>query len=263
MNELLLLKKELAIIADPKKAKLLQSFFKTGKGEYGEGDVFLGIMVPQSRELAKKYSDLNIKELRELIKSKYHEERLIAIFILTSKYQATNHKKIVLHCYLKNMKYINNWDLIDLSAPKIVGDYLYNHNLPSDEHSLYLMLKDIDKQKADIFRSGGKSVGVSDILMTLATSGNIWKRRIAVLATFQFIKYNRFDESLKLAEILLTDKHDLMHKAVGWMLREMGKRDFKVENAFLKKYYKQMPRTMLRYAIERFPKKLRLSFLKK
>lgn len=225
------LRKELKIIADLKKARDLQSFFKTGIGEYGEGDIFLGITVPRLREIAKKYYSLDMKQLKKLIESKIHEERMLALFILKNKYYTMNHKKICFHFYVKNTQYINNWDLVDLSAPGIVGEHL------------------LDKDRS--------------VLYEWAKSENVWERRIAVLATFQFIKNNQFGDSLKIAEILLNDKHDLIHKVVGWMLREIGKRDLKTEIDFLDKHYKKMPRTMLRYAIERFPEKLRITYLNK
>lgn len=235
MNELLELRKELRKMANPQKAKLLQRFFKTGKGEYAEGDIFLGIVVPEQRKLAKKYYSLDMKQLKILIDSKIHEERMIALFVLVNKYKTTDHKKIIFHFYIKNTKNINNWDLVDLSAPNIVGEHLLKWG----------------------------PVESSPILITLAKSKNIWERRIAVLATFRFIKENRFDESLEIARMLLEDKHDLIHKAVGWMLREVGKRGLKTEVKFLDKHYKKMPRTMLRYAIEKFPEKLRIAYLKK
>jgi len=227
------LQKELKSIANPQKAKLLQGFFKTGKGEYGEGDVFLGITVPQSRKIAKKYYSLGMKQLEELIESKIHEERLIALLILVRKFSEGSDpvKKKIYDFYLKNTKHINNWDLVDLSAPNIIGMHL------------------LDKDRK--------------ILYDLAKSKNIWERRIAVLATFQFIKNNQFDDSLKIAEMLLADKHDLIHKAVGWMLREIGKRNLKAEIKFLNNHYKKMPRTMLRYAIERLPEDLRRHYLSK
>lgn len=276
------LRRELRSIANPEKAKLLQRFFKTGKGEYAEGDLFLGIMVPQSREIAKKYSGLDLRQLKELIASKFHEERLIALFILINKYKTTNHKKIIFHFYLKNMKYINNWDLVDLSAPGIVGEHLYainsrlTHSLdnslePSGNTSIKnkyksfssagrYPLKDLKETLKKLSREESRAI---DVLFCLANSKSIWERRIAVLATFQFVKYRRFGESLMLAEMLLNDQHDLIHKAVGWMLREVGKRDVDTEIEFLDKYSSKMPRTMLRYAIERFPEKLRMAYLKK
>ncbi len=226
------LKRELERIADPERAKNLSRFFKTGKGEYGEGDVFIGLSVPQQREIAKKYYYLKIKELQELMDSEVHEERMIALFISINKYKTTNHKKIVTHFYLKNARAgrINNWDLIDLSAPNILGTQLLD---------------------------GDKS-----ILYEFAKSKSLWERRISILATFMFIKNNQFEDSLKIAEILLNDEHDLIHKAVGWMLREIGKRNIGVEERFLKKHYKKMPRTMLRYAIERFEEGKRLKYLR-
>lgn len=270
------LRRELRKIADAKRAGNLQRFFKTGKGEYAEGDKFLGVMVPQSRKLAKKYKNLTIEDLEVLIKSKYHEERLIVLFILIDKYQNTNHKKIVFHFYIKNIKHINNWDLVDLSAPKIVGQELWSStrslndsSAPGGDTSMAYDNKsnspvskfDMNDSKRTVKKSFREKSRSLNILFILAKSKNIWERRIAVLASFQFIKYNRFDESLSLAEMLLSDKEDLIHKAVGWMLREIGKRSLKAETEFLNKNYTKMPRTMLRYAIERFPENLRMSYL--
>jgi len=229
MLTLLNLKKELRMKASPKKAKILQRFFKTGPGEYGEGDVFLGVVVPDIRKLVKEYSDLKLKEAVKLLHSKIHEERLTALLIMVSQFQAEKNEEKVYNLYLKNTKYINSWDLVDLSADKIVGVYLAS------------------KSKL--------------ILCELSKSKNIWERRISIISTFCFIKNNRFEETLKIAKILLSDEHDLIHKAVGWMLREVGKRDLKTEEEFLKKYYKRMPRTMLRYAIEKFPEKKRKKYL--
>jgi len=210
-------------------AKNLQRFFKTKKGEYGEGDIFLGIKVPIQRKIANKYN-LNLTDLQTLLNSKIHEHRLVALLILIKKYQNTKDKEII-NFYLKNTKNINNWDLVDLSAHKILGDYL------------------LDKEKT--------------ILYNLANSNNLWENRIAIISTFAFINNNQFEDSLKLAKILLNHKHDLIHKAIGWMLREIGKKDQQTEEQFLKKYYKKMPRTMLRYAIERFEETKRQSYLKK
>ncbi|MDP2638178.1 MAG: DNA alkylation repair protein [Candidatus Levybacteria bacterium] len=268
------LRKELEKIKDPARAKILQRFFKTGKGEYGEGDIFLGITVPQSRKIAKKYYSLNIKELKVLISSKIHEERMIALFIMINKYKTTNHEKIIFNFYLKNMKYINNWDLVDLSAPNIVGAHLYENEFFARQSRIS---DNSQFARGPVTRFPPASAPLTvravgslssratprSVLMTLVKSKNLWERRIAVLATFYFIKNNKFEESLKLAEILLQDKHDLIQKAVGWMLREIGKKDPDTEIKFLNINYKKMPRTMLRYAIERFPEKLRLSFLKK
>ena len=226
------IKKELKKFADPEKAKILQRFFKTGKGEYGEGDIFIGVTVPNIRKVTKKFVDTETQRIASLLKSKIHEERLCAVLMLVEKFQAGDmaERKQIYNIYLKNAKYINNWDLVDLSAPKIVGVYLLDHD--------------------------------RKILYKLAKSKNLWERRIAVLATFTFIREKQFDDALKISKMLLQDKHDLMHKAVGWMLREIGKRDMKVEEKFLKQYYRQMPRTMLRYAIEKFPEDLRQRYLK-
>jgi 3-methyladenine DNA glycosylase AlkD len=222
-------KKELQKYANPKQAKLLQGYFKTGKGQYGEGDIFLGLKVPQQRKVAAKF-DLSLVEIGKLLNSKIHEHRLVALFILIKKYQKTDEKKKIFDFYLKHTKYVNNWDLVDLSAPKIVGDYL------------------LDKSRS--------------ILYKLAKSKNLWERRISALATAAFIDNNDFDDALKIAEILLSDKHDLIHKAVGWMLREVGKRNRKTLEMFLNKYCRKMPRTMLRYSIERLDKKKKEFYMK-
>jgi len=229
-------KKEMQKLANPEKAKVLMRFFKTGKGQYGEGDIFLGIMVPEQRTVSKKF-DLELAEIRKLLESKIHEHRLVALFILIRNYNKSEDeesRKKIFDFYLKNTKHINNWDLIDLSAVKILGEYLINK--PDDDRK---------------------------IIYKLADSSNIWERRIAILTTFQFIKNGKFEDSLKVAEILLKDKHDLIHKSVGWMLREIGKRDQEAEENFLKKHYKKMPRTMLRYAIERFDKSKREFYMRK
>jgi len=294
------LRAELKAKASPKKAKLLQRYFKTGKGEYGEGDVFLGVMVPETRKIIRKYKDLKLKDIQKLLKSRFHEERLAALLILveqfnnaTAYYNAivkrgallqqstpnrtllkrsavlkfgamtchntslkqskhglmTCHKdrsweKIqeIFNFYLKNTKYINNWDLVDLSAPKIIGEYLLQC-----EKCERMRMPRILQNKTFVDSHAIR------ILASLASAQNIWERRIAVLATFAFIRESRFKEALKIAEMLLDDKHDLIHKAVGWMLREIGKKSQKILEAFLKKHHKQMPRVMLRYAIERFP----------
>ena len=230
---LLELKKEIRKKANPQKAKLLQGFFKTGKGQYGEGDVFWGIMVPTQREIAKKYQDLSLGDIQKLLNSKIHEERLIALLILVSQFKKADIRKreLIFNFYLKNAKNINNWDLVDLTAPNIVGQFLMNKD--------------------------------RKIIYKLAKSHNLWEKRITVLSTFTFIKYGQFKDALKIAEILLNDKHDLIHKAVGWMLREIGKRDLAMEEGFLKKHYKNMSRTMLRYAIEKFSEKKRRKYLKK
>ena len=228
MSNLPQLKSDLNNLANPDQAKILQGFFKTGKGQYGEGDIFLGVKVPQTRQIAKKYSDLPLNEISQLLNSKLHEERLAALLILVNNFQK-NPSKELFDFYLANTKNINNWDLVDLTAHKIVGAYLE------------------DKPR--------------EILYKLARSSSLWERRIAIISTFHFIRDNDFKDSLALAEILLNDSHDLMHKAVGWMLREIGKRDQSLLENFLKKHYKKMPRTMLRYAIERFEEGKRKNYL--
>ena len=227
------LKKELRKAGDKKRAEVCARFFKTGKGEYGEGDVFLGVGVPKQRMFAKKYSDLRMRDLRKLLLSKIHDYRSVALFVLILPYKKADAKgkKKIFDFYLKNIENVNNWDLVDLSAPHIAGDYL------------------LDKNRK--------------ILYKLATTKNLWKRRIAILATYRFIRENKFEETLKISEMLLEDKHDLIHKAVGWMLREVGNRNQKTEERFLKKYYKKMPRTMLRYAIEKFKEGKRKFYLGK
>ncbi|MFA5033094.1 MAG: DNA alkylation repair protein [bacterium] len=227
-------KSELAQNASKEKALIYQRFFKTGKGEYGEGDIFLGITVPEQKKIAKKYAELSMQDLQNLIKSKIHEERQICLQILILKYKKADSKqqKEIYNFYIKNTKQINNWDLVDLSAYKIVGPYLEN------------------KDKS--------------ILYKLARSSNLWERRISILSTFYYIMQNNPEDTLKIALILKDDKHDLMHKAVGWMLREVGKRcSEELEEEFLKKHFKTMPRTMLRYAIERFPEKKRQFYMAK
>ncbi|MFC1710718.1 DNA alkylation repair protein [Nanoarchaeota archaeon] len=226
------LKKDIKKKSHPKKAKIYQRFFKTGKGQYGEGDIFLGLTVPEQRQIAIKYSHLNLPKVQQLLKSKIHEHRLVAILILVQKYKKANEddKARIFNLYLKNTKYVNNWDLVDLSAPNIVGDFLF------------------DKKR--------------NFLYDLAESKNLWEKRISILATFAFIKKGEFQDSLRITKILLEDEHDLIHKAIGWMLREIGKKDQKILENFLQKYYNQLPRTTLRYAIERFEEKKRLRFLK-
>jgi 3-methyladenine DNA glycosylase AlkD len=223
------IEKELQGKKDPIRAKILSRFFKTGKGQYGEGDVFLGIVVPIQRTIAKKYKDISLKEVQKLLNSKMHEYRLTGLLVLVEKYKED--KEMVYNKYIKNFRNINNWDLVDLTAPKIMGDFLK------------------DKKK--------------DILYSLAVSDDLWERRISIIATFAFIKDNDFKDALKISKILLNDKHDLIHKAVGWMLREIGKRDKEVEKEFLNKYYRFMPRTMLRYSIEKFNRGEKEFYMKK
>ena len=222
-------KRDLSKLSNSEKARVLSSFFKTGKGQYGEGDLFLGIPVPQQRKVAKKYIDLSLRNLQELLNSKIHEYRLTALLILVSKYEKTDSsgKEEIFSFYLINTANINNWDLVDLSAPKIVGDYLFNKD--------------------------------RSILLELAKSNNLWERRIAILSTFKFIRNNDFAETLNISKLLLHDEHDLIHKAVGVMLREIGKRDQEEEEGFQNKYSGEIPRTVLRYAIEKLPKEIRTS----
>ena len=209
-------RRELQSLADAKKASMVKRFFKTRPGQYGEGDVFLGIKVPQSREIAKKYISLPFNQVKILLDSNIHEERLVALLILVRKYAhgSDKEKSHIVRFYLDNLRQINNWDLVDLSAPNILGSFL----MESDKSLLY----------------------------KLAKSDNIWERRIAILATMQFIRNCEFSDTLKLASMLLHDDHDLIHKAVGWMLREVGKRDVGVLEKFLAKHCRTMPRTMLR-----------------
>ena len=227
------LRKELKKLANPKQAEILRGFSKTGKGEYGEGNIFLGIKVPFQREVADKFSELSLADIEKLLNNKIHEHRLTALFILIKQYEkgSKSERNKIFKLYLKNAKNINNWGLVDISAPKIVGDYSLNKP--------------------------------RDILYKLAKSDNLWERRIAIISTFTFIRNNEFDDTLKIAKILLNDKQDLIHKAVGWMLREVGKRDQKIEEEFLKKHYSKMPRVMLRYAIEKFSDEKRKFYLSK
>lgn len=227
------LQQELHSLKNPDKAKLLSGFFKTGKGEYGEGDVFLGITMPQQRVIAKKYfKPISLEDIEKLLHGKYHEERMTALVILTYKFEKAykEEQKDIYDLYLKNTKYINNWDLVDVTTPRIVGAYL------------------LEKERS--------------VLYKLVKSKDLWERRISVLATFMFIREHQFEDSLRISEILLQDRHDLIHKAVGWMLREIGKRNQEVEEDFLQKHYKKMPRTMLRYAIEKFDEKKKQFYMK-
>ncbi|PLX46662.1 MAG: DNA alkylation repair protein [Desulfobacteraceae bacterium] len=226
------IKKRLKQLANREKAEVLQRFFKTGPGEYGEGDVFIGVKVPDLRKVEKDFQDISTEDVIVLLESAIHEERLLALLILVRKYVKGNQtaQKRIFRLYLKKTKFINSWDLVDGSAHHIVGDYL------------------MDKNKAPLYR--------------LAKSEDLWERRIAIVATLYFIKHGKYEETLKIAKTLLTDKEDLIHKAVGWMLREIGKRDMTFEEMFLKQHYKEMPRTMLRYAIEKFPEPKRQKYLK-
>ena len=228
------LKEEVSNLGSPQKAKSSEWFFKTGKGEYAEGDKFAGLTTPESKAIAKKYADLlNVEDLKELLRSDIHEERIIAIILLKGKYKKGDEKikKKIFDIYISNTGHINNWDIVDISAEYIVGDYLEN------------------KEKG--------------ILFDFSRSGLIWERRISIMSTFGYIKKGKPELTLKLAEILLDDKQDLIHKAVGWMLREIGKRcSQEILEGFLKKHYERIPRTALRYAIEKFPDPLRRKYLK-
>jgi len=250
LNDLL---KDLKQKENKEKAKILAGFFKTGPGQYGEGDLFLGITVPESRKLALRYSELPLSDISKLIKNKYHEARLVALLILVHKYKvaSTLHRsdlcKTIADFYLKHTKYINNWDLVDLSAHYIVGDYLYSHHLA--QRALLL------RQEETKYRT---------VLYGLAKSKNLWERRIAIISTFAFIYKGEPEWTFHLVKMLLNDSHDLIHKTCGWMLREVGKRVSEKElTTFLDIHNTQMPRTMLRYAIERLPKNKRFYYLNK
>lgn len=225
------LRKELYALADPADAVHLQRFFKTAPGEYGAGDKFLGLRVPALRKLVRDYRQLDDSQALEMLASSWHEERLLALMLLVEGYDRgdESRRERIHRAYLEHTRYINNWDLVDSSAEHIVGPHLDAREI--------------------------------ELLERLAGSDNIWERRIAIISTFHFIKRNEFGPTLKIARLLLEDSHDLIHKAVGWMLREVGKRDRKVEDVFLKKHYRKMPRTMLRYAIERHPENLRKQYL--
>ena len=219
-------------LGDGKRARVSQSFFKTGPGEYGEGDIFLGIRVPRLRKLAKEYQGISLKETEALLQSGIHEERQLALFILIASFvkASKSEQERIYELYIRNTAFINNWDLVDSSAEHIVGAFLMDRS--------------------------------AEPLFTLARSESLWDRRIAVVSTYHFIKRGRFSETLEISKMLISDKEDLIHKAVGWMLREIGKRDLESEENFLKTYYRSMPRTMLRYAIEKFPESKRQAYLK-
>ncbi len=222
----------LKTLATEDRRKTNEWFFKTGKGEYGYGDIFLGVTAPDLRRIAKKFSqEISLQELTELIRSPIHEVRLCALIILVNKYQKEDSDKIYQY-YLKHLNSVNNWDLVDTSAPHIVGDYL------------------------------NKNPEKSKILLEFSRSENLWIKRISIVSTLAFIKNNKFNKTLEIAKLLLNDDHDLIHKAVGWMLREIYKRDEVLIKRFLRQNYAQIPRTTLRYAIERMDKEERLLYLK-
>lgn len=221
----------LRALADSKVAAHSARFFKSGKGEYGEGDRFLGIRVPVLRQQVRRFQDAPLRAVTSMLKSPYHEERLFAVLLLVHQYQRRNSetKDRIYAVYLDHREYINNWDIVDSSAHLIVGPHLVT--------------------------------GDRDTLYELARSTILWDRRIAMMATYHYIRQLDFEDALRIARVLRDDDHDLIHKAVGWMLREIGNRDIRVEERFLKTNYKNMPRTMLRYAIEKFPAVRRKAYL--
>jgi len=218
-------------LRDPLVADHHLRFFKCGPGQYGEGDAFLGIMVPTLRKLSREFTPISVDEAFALLQSKWHEARILALMILVRKYERGDEqaRQEIYRRYLASTSRINNWDLVDVSAPAIVGAYL------------------LDRDRAPLF--------------ALAKSSSLWERRTAVISTQHFIRHGDVDDTLRIAEVLLDDGHDLIHKATGWMLREVGKRDQKVLERFLRKHARHMPRTMLRYAIERFPEELRRRYV--
>lgn len=216
------------------KVKILSSFFKTGKGQYGEKDRFLGITVPDQRKIAKKYfREATFSDIEKLLDSPFHEYRLTGLFLLVYRFEKALQKerKEIYEFYIRNVSAVNNWDLVDTTTPNIIGEYMLENT------------REVSR------------------LTQWAKSENIWERRIAILATYAFIKRGEFSQTIRIAKILLRDKHDLIHKAVGWMLREVGKRDEKILRHFLDVYTDKMPRTMLRYSLERFPKTIRKQYL--
>jgi 3-methyladenine DNA glycosylase AlkD len=225
------IRNQLEELSDAAIAEHSQRFFKTGLGQYGEGDVFIGIRVPVLRRVAKANRELSLGDAELLLRSAIHEERLLALLVLVLQFEKGDAptRKAIYKLYCSNMQYVNNWDLVDSSSHQIVGGYLR------------------DRSKRPLHQ--------------LAKSGNLWKRRVAIISTLAYIKDGEFDETLAIAETLLHDEEDLIHKAVGWMLREVGNRDRSVEESLLKRHYRDMPRTMLRYAIEKFPETKRKRYL--
>ena len=224
-------RKELARRADVEVAAFLQRFFKTGPGEYGEGDLFRGIRVPVLRELSRTFRTLSLADTVELLQSKWHEDRLLALLLLVRRFGAADEaeREKIFRLFLANIDRVNNWDLVDSSAPQIAGAFLWNKSRQP--------------------------------LRQLARSSTLWERRIAIMATFHFVRQGDSDETLRIARMLLRDDHDLIHKAVGWMLREAGKRDGAALRRFLDEHAARMPRVMLRYAIEKFPEPERQRYL--
>lgn len=229
------LRRDLTRLTNPAKAAFLQGFFKTGPGQYAEGDRFRGITVPEQRKLAKAYRDLTFDDASDLLESEWHEDRLVALFLLNEQYaKGTPARRFAIHRrYVSRIRErVNNWDLVDSSAPQLVGAHLAEYG-----------------------------EGDTSLLDTLARDKNLWRRRVAIVATHHFIRAQRFGETLRIAEALLQDREDLIHKATGWMLREMGKKDVAPLRAFLDKHAAAMPRTMLRYALEKFPEAVRKGYM--
>ena len=229
-----LIRTELCSASDKEKARILARFFKTGPGEYGEGDLFLGITVPKIRRIIKSHKNIELREVRKLLQSEFHEVRLAALLLLVELYRCGDEmrKKEIYDFYLASIVHINNWDLVDVTAPHIVGAQLHGRDTTT--------------------------------LRRLARSKNLWERRVAILATHYFIRQGDCRETLRIAKLLLLDTHDLIHKAVGWMLREVGKRcSVEAERKFLDQYAALMPRTMLRYAVERFSPNVKSRYLGK
>jgi len=227
---------ELFSVANPEKARFLQGFFKTGKGQYAEGDILLGIVVPLTRDIVKKSPKLPFSEIQPLLDSKYHEARLAGFLLLAKQFKKVKgdaERKEIFDFYLQNARKANNWDLVDVTCRDVIGKYLLENK----------------EGRGALYR--------------LAASDNLWEQRIAIVSTWIFIKHKQFDDTLALAKILFSHKHDLMHKAVGWMLREIGKKDREVLVDFLEKHHKHMPRTSLRYAIEHFSEEERAYFMRK
>lgn len=233
MKSLQPLQNELQALGSPEKAAFLSRFFKTGKGQYGEGDQFLGLTMPEIRTVVVKYSFLTINDWQQLLHSPFHEFRMAALIGLMKRFQKSKKdeatQQAIFEIYINNLDFINNWDLVDVTCRDIVG--------------AYLLLKD------------------RSILYELARRSHLWAQRVAIVSTWYFINRNQFSDTVRISELLLCHKHDLIHKAVGWMLREIGKRDELVLEEFLNTYVKQMPRTALRYAIERFPESKRKYYL--
>lgn len=241
MSQVSKLTKELKNHTNKPQAAILQRFFKTGPGEYGAGDVFLGLKVPLQRRIASQYTDLGLTDIKKLLDSKIHEFRMVGLFILVDQYQAAKNSEErakIVKFYLQNSHRVNNWDLVDLSVYKILGDFLIRE------------------------KAAGKTGSVDRTFNKLLSSTNIWERRMAMVATFAFLKQQYFEYTFKNAARLLNDRHDLIHKAVGWMLREAGKRGGEKQlRKFLDIYHKKMPRTALRYALEKFPPRDREHYL--